>query len=205
GIACADTVTIDGHKQLYLPMGVGITLFKDPGMARAIEKVANYIIRANSRDLGKRSLEGSRPDRATLLHASLHIIGRRGYEYLIDEGIRKALYMADRIRRRPEFELIYEPQVNILNYRYLPEPFRMKVRQGEIGAAENREINAVNEQLQKSQRKAGANFVSRTVLDCTKYDVPIVALRAVIANPLTKESDIDAVLEEQLRIASPIR
>jgi putative pyridoxal-dependent aspartate 1-decarboxylase len=204
GIACADTVTIDGHKQLYLPMGVGITLFKDPSMAQAIEKVANYIIRANSRDLGKRSLEGSRPDRATLLHASLHIIGRRGYEYLIDEGIRKAEYMADCIRRLPEFELIYEPRINILNYRYLPETLRKKVRKGDIGAAENLEINAVNEKLQKSQRRTGSSFVSRTVLDCTKYSVPIVALRAVIANPLTKESDIDAVLEEQIRIASSI-
>jgi glutamate decarboxylase len=61
-----------------------------------------------------------------------------------------------------------------------------------------------NERLQKAQRQAGRSFVSRTTLDITHYgnELPIVALRAVIANPLTTESDIDTVLNEQIVLAA---
>src|SRR5262249_45749710 len=40
GIERADSVTIDGHKQLYLPLGIGLVLFRQPRFARAIEKHA---------------------------------------------------------------------------------------------------------------------------------------------------------------------
>ena len=92
GIERADSVTFDGHKQLYLPMGIGMVLFRDPKIADCIEKQAHYIVRPGSFDLGRRSLEGSRPGMVLLLHAALNLIGRRGYEALVDEGIRKAQY-----------------------------------------------------------------------------------------------------------------
>jgi len=94
GIEQADSVTIDGHKQLYLPLGVGILVFRNPFLAQAIQKQARYIVRATSIDLGKRALEGSRPANALLLHAALHLVGPQGYEFLIDEGIRKTRYFA---------------------------------------------------------------------------------------------------------------
>ena len=101
GIRRADTVTIDGHKQLYLPVGIGMTLFRDPATAKATEKQARYIIRPNSADLGRRTLEGSRQNAALYLHAGLSLIGARGYEYLIDEGINKAAYMAGKVSSNP--------------------------------------------------------------------------------------------------------
>ena len=61
GIERADSVTIDGHKQLYVPLGIGLVLFRDPDTARSIEQQARYTIRAGSGDLGRRSIEGSRP------------------------------------------------------------------------------------------------------------------------------------------------
>jgi glutamate decarboxylase len=60
GIERADTVTFDGHKQLYLPLGIGMLFLRDPALAASIEKHAQYTSRAGSADLGKRSLEGSR-------------------------------------------------------------------------------------------------------------------------------------------------
>src|SRR3954451_17615957 len=101
GIEQADSVTIDGHKQLYVPVGTGVVSFRDPLAARAIEKEAAYILRPGSMHLGRRSVEGSRPAHALFLHAALHLIGRRGFEYLIDRGIEIAQYMADAVRDRP--------------------------------------------------------------------------------------------------------
>lgn len=206
GIALADSVTIDGHKQLYLPVGTGMVVLRDPHLAKVIEKHARYIVRAGSRDLGRRALEGSRPGAALFLHAAFHILGQEGYEYLIDEGIRKAQYLASAIQQRPEFELLSEPETNILVYRYLPELLRERARKEELTLSENCEINIFNEHLQRTQRQRGNSFVSRTTIHTTPYgkDVPVVALRAVLANPQTTEENIDAVLDEQVRIAAEL-
>ena len=204
GIERADSVTIDGHKQLYLPMGLGMILLADPYLARNIEKQARYIVRPGSIDLGKRTLEGSRPGMSLFLNAALNIIGRQGYEFLIDSSLRKTAYMAEAIRARPEFELLNEPAMNILTYRYLPETFRRSAAHARLGKADQEKINQFNQYLQKVQRRAGQNFVSRTTLLNTVYgkETPITALRVVLANPLTTEADIDAVLDDQMSIAA---
>jgi glutamate decarboxylase len=206
GIERADSVTIDAHKQLYTPMGIGIVLLSNAALAKMIEKQARYIIRSGSADLGRRALEGSRPAMTLFLHAALNILGSRGYELLVDEGIRKAQYMAASIRRRSEFEVLIEPEINILTYRYLPEEFREKAAQGALNKADNFTIDRVNETLQRMQRKAGRNFVSRTKVEGTRQsDASIVALRAVIANPLTTERGIDEVLNEQVELAESVK
>lgn len=207
GIEQADTVVIDGHKQFYLPMGIGMLLLRNPHLAQAIEKQASYIVRRGSFDLGRRALEGSRPGMVLLLHAALHLIGRRGYEYLIDEGIRKTQFMAELIRSRSEFELLSEPMINIALYRYIPERWRVRAASGQLTESDNLAINQFNECLQKTQRRAGRTFVSRTTKNTTRYgpDAAVVALRAVIANPLTMEADIEAVLDDQCAIAAALQ
>lgn len=204
GIERADSVTIDGHKQLYVPMGLGMLLLKEPRAAVAIEKQAPYIIRAGSPDLGRRSLEGSRPASVLYLHAALRLLGHAGYAHLIDEGIRKTRYLADTVRARPEFELMGEPEMNILNYRYVPTALRERLRQGELTQAEHEHLSRFNERLQEAQSSAGRTFVSRTTLRSTHHgqERPMAVLRAVLANPLTAERHIDAVLEDQVRIAA---
>lgn len=206
GIEKADSVTIDGHKQLYLPMGIGMVFFRDPHIATAIEKQASYTMRKGSFDLGKRALEGSRPGMALFLHAGLNLLGLKGYEFLIDEGIRKTQYMADRICSMPEFELLAEPDTNLLLYRYIPEPLRELVAKKQLTEIDNQLINNFNECLQKKQRQIGNTFISRTTKSATSLgkEIPVIALRAVIANPLTKEEDIDAVLNDQIQIAAKI-
>lgn len=206
GIERADSVTIDGHKQLYLPMGLGMVLLKEPRAAATIEKQAPYIIRANSPDLGRRSLEGSRPAVVLYLHAALHLLGRRGFAHLIDEGIRKTRYLANLIRAQPELELLGEPAMNILNYRYVPAALRERVRQGALEPAEDEALSRFNERLQEAQSRAGRTFVSRTTLRHLRagQDRPLSALRVVLANPLTTERHLCAVLEDQLRIASTL-
>jgi glutamate decarboxylase len=200
GIERADSVTIDGHKQMYTPMGTGMAIFRQPTLARAIEKQARYIVRKGSYDLGRRSLEGSRPANALYLHACLSILGRKGYELLIEAGIRKARYLYEQVQTRPEFEPIVAPQMNIFTYRYLPEWARARAKTLELTRDEQLTINSVNQHLQRLQRNSGSSFVSRTTLETTKYgrNMPIVVLRSVLANPLTTEADIDAVLDEQL-------
>ncbi len=203
GINRADSVTIDAHKQLYVPMGAGMVLFKDPHSLSAIEHHANYILRHGSKDLGSHTLEGSRPGKAMLVHAGLSIIGRKGYELLIDLGIEKALSFADLINTHPNFELITAPELNILTYRYNPAWLQEKMAR--LDKEQLQQINLlldfITQEVQKRQREAGKTFVSRTRLRLARYHgEQISVFRSVLANPLTTTEILTAVLEEQCAI-----
>ena len=202
GIERADSVTIDAHKQLYVPMGAGMVVFKDPTALSAIKHHANYILRHGSKDLGSHTLEGSRPGKALLVHAGLSIIGRKGYGFLIDMGIEKAKTFAEMVRRHPNFELTSTPELNILTYRYCPVHIQQTLRRATEEQCQriNQLLDMVNQLLQKDQREAGKTFVSRTRLRVRDYDQQISVLRVVLANPLTTEEILDSVLREQCTI-----
>ena len=204
GIERADSVTIDAHKQLYVPMGAGMVLFKSPDALQAIEHHANYILRHGSKDLGSHTLEGSRPGKALLVHAGLSIIGRKGYELLIDLGIERARQFAALIEQHPNFELITVPELNILTYRFNPGwlqavlPSLAEALQVRI----NLIIDQIVQEVQKRQREAGKTFVSRTRLWSQRYPASqqITVFRSVLANPLTTEQILSEVLDEQCAI-----
>jgi glutamate decarboxylase len=202
GIEQADSVTIDAHKQLYVPMGAGMVIFKDPTAVSAIEHHAAYILRHGSKDLGSHTLEGSRPGKALLVHGGLSIMGRKGYELLIDLGIERARTFAELINQHPDFELTSEPELNILTYRYCPADVQQKLETAD--SVEQSRVNALLDQicqlLQKYQREAGKTFVSRTRLRMSRYGEEITVLRSVLANPLTTNEILLSVLSEQCEI-----
>lgn len=200
GIETADSITIDGHKQLYTPMGCGMVLFNDPYSALSIRKTANYIIRNDSLDAGKFSAEGSRPASVIFLHACLTILGREGYEALIDRNCETTMLMAKRINESEDFELIVPPNSNILLYRWIPPHLRVRWENDQLSFEDNQEINQANLELQALIAKKGESFVSRTTIFCTKYQMMTVVLRVVIANPNTSLSHIDFALEEQRKL-----
>lgn len=204
GIEKADSVTIDAHKQLYVPMGAGLVLFKDPTLVSAIEHHAEYIIRKGSKDLGSYTLEGSRPGMAMLVQSGLKIIGRSGYEMLIEQGIEKARTFADMISADKHFEVVSEPELNILTYRYLPPFVREKLQHcSEREYDEIHEVlNRLTKRIQKTQRARGKSFVSRTSLTPDQFGRrKTVVFRVVLANPLTNVDILQSVLKEQKHIA----
>lgn len=207
GIEHADTVTMDGHKQLYVPMGCGLLFFRDPSLSELIRKTAGYIIRPDSFDLGKFSLEGSRPANAIHLHSNLHILGVRGYELLVDRSHRMTMYMAQLVRESVEFELLVDPpHSNILLYRYVGVSHKQALTKSQaqlftFSPTENTTLDRINTQLQEEQKRRGKTFVSRTTIRSpfARHGTAcrLVALRVVIANPLTYEKDVDRVIEDQ--------
>ncbi|AEA78260.1 putative pyridoxal-dependent aspartate 1-decarboxylase [Vibrio cholerae] len=204
GVELADSVTIDAHKQLYIPMGAGMVLFKDPNAMRSIEHHAQYILRQGSKDLGSHTLEGSRSGMAMLVYASMHIISRPGYQLLIDQSIEKARYFADLIDAQTDFELVSQPELCLLTYRYLPAHVRMALEksQGVQRAQLNELLNELTKFIQKKQRETGKSFVSRTQLNPHQWDkLATIVFRVVLANPLTTKEILHNVLDEQREIA----
>lgn len=203
GIESADSVTIDGHKQFYMPMSAGMVFFKDPTALDTIVYHANYVNRLGSVDLGIKSISGSREANSLILDAALKIMGSQGYALLIEHGIETARAFADEVRSRPNFELVTAPVLNILTYRVFPFPMKGQFAQGnplqkkEITAT----LNKINRTVQRLQREAGKSFVSRTTLKID--DLPeeeIVVLRCVIMNPMTTLTIIKEILDEQEEI-----
>ncbi|WJG09148.1 pyridoxal-dependent aspartate 1-decarboxylase PanP [Aliiglaciecola sp. LCG003] len=196
GIDRADSVTLDAHKQMYVPMGAGMVVFKDPGDSNAVRHHAQYILRAGSKDLGATTLEGSRNGMAMMVYASFNIFGRQGYELLIDHSIKKANIFAEMIEQHPNFELVTAPTLALLTYRIKPE-FVV-----EPSEAENEILDRLTVIVQKQQREAGKSFVSRTRLAVEKYGSQIITVfRVVLANPLTTKQDLKNILQEQLDFA----
>ena len=200
GIRRADSVTLDAHKQLYVPVGAGMVVFKDVQALSAVEHHANYVIRRGSRDIGKHTLEGTRPGMAMLVHSALRIIGKRGYELLIDLGIDKAAQFAGMIGADPDFEVVSPPVLNLLTYRYVPRAMRAALSNGSAAerVAANEAVSALNESIQKEQRAGGKTFVSRTRLETVAHAGQVLTVfRVVLANPLTTTKILADILEEQ--------
>ena len=200
GIEQADSVTIDGHKQFYMPMGCGMVYFRDPQSMDAVAYHAAYINRPGSVDLGIKSLEGSRAANALILGSALDIMGSGGYAVLIDHGIDTARKFAREIEQRDLFELTTPPTLNILTYRICPPEFKQQLGSADPAVRKRacQDINQINVRVQRQQREAGQSFVSRTTLPAEPGEAEgRVVLRAVIMNPMTDETIVRAILDEQ--------
>jgi len=197
GIDGADSVTIDGHKQLMLPIGSGMLFLKSPALSEVVRHHAPYAVRPTSLDQGRFTLEGTRPAASLYLHAALHLIGRDGYDLMLSASLARARQMAQLLEEAGSFELASPPVMNILLYRYIPAALRGRPP----GPEENRRINDFNVLLQKRQRQVGTSFVSRTQRALRRYpEQPLTLMRAVLLNPLTSERDIQMLIEDQQRI-----
>ncbi|NOX34013.1 MAG: putative pyridoxal-dependent aspartate 1-decarboxylase [Deltaproteobacteria bacterium] len=200
GIERADSVTIDCHKQFYMPMTSGMVYFKDPKALDQIVYHARYVNRPGSVDLGIKTLEGSREANSLILDSALKIMGAKGYALMIEHGIETAGQFARMIRQRPLFQLVTPPQLNILTYRVVPLDIQKKLKTADRKKRQklNAVLDDINIKIQRIQREAGFSFVSRTRLKAFRDDHHnTVVLRCVIMNPMTTVDILDEILDEQ--------
>ncbi len=200
GIELADSVTIDGHKQFYMPMSCGMIYFKEPEVMNQIAYHANYVNRPGSVDLGIKSLAGTREANSLILDSALKIMGSKGYALLLEHGIEIARAFAETINQREHFQLITAPELNILTYRFCPEYFQKALLLGDPESIKvtNKKLNAINRTIQRIQREAGKSFVSRTTLNFTgEPDAGIIVFRCCLMNPLTDMNILNKILDEQ--------
>ena len=120
GIDQADSVSIDAHKLLYCPMAMGIVLFRNEKDLNLIKQTSRYIIRRNSVDTGRFTIEGSRPFSCLKPWAALKIIGREGYGLLFRRARESTFNMIDILEEANSFELLNTPELFILTYRFVP-------------------------------------------------------------------------------------
>ncbi len=222
GIEMADSATIDAHKLLYCPMSMGVVLFRNEKDLKLIKQSSKYIIRKNSVDTGRFTVEGSRAFSALKPWAALKIIGRDGYGLLL-RGAKESTNILKRILDKcGNFETLNEPDLFILTYRFIPEKARRdllfleKSRKKVKSTKEKKQIrdklrklnhlvNGLNIKLHKELRRDDSTFVSRTTLESTRYrPQEIVVLRAVLINPLIDEKILREIVGTHNRLGLEI-
>jgi glutamate decarboxylase len=218
GIEEADSVSIDAHKLLYCPMSMSLVLFRNEKDLNLVKRSSRYVIRRDSVDMGRFTVEGSRPFAGLKPWAALKIIGREGYGILFNSARENTRSLREILEAGGNFEILNSPELFILIYRFVPEAVgeilragqqerertRNKMRKKSLERAirkVNHVMNALNIKLHKALRLDDNTFVSRTTLESTPYRPQnIVVLRAVPINPLTTPSILGEIVETQNRI-----
>ena len=128
GIAEADSVSLDPHKWLYLPVGTGCVLYRDARAARAaFGETAEYI-----RTVGLEQDEAfaywdygpelSRPFRALPLWMLIKSVGVRALAEAIEENLACARHFAELVEARADVEML-AAGLSIFCFRYRPAGF----------------------------------------------------------------------------------
>ncbi|MBN1104646.1 MAG: glutamate decarboxylase, partial [Deltaproteobacteria bacterium] len=172
--------------------------------------------RRNSVDMGRFTIEGSRPFASLKPWAALKIIGRQGYGLLFKRAKENTEALKQTLEGSGNFEILNTPELFILIYRFVPRHVREQIQEWQ---ARNRSagkgkrdmersmrkvnyiINALNIKLHKALRLDDTTFVSRTTLESTRYRPQnISVLRACLINPLTDQDILEEVVETQNRL-----
>jgi putative pyridoxal-dependent aspartate 1-decarboxylase len=200
GIALADSVVIDGHKLLGLTMGHGMVVFKEKESLDAILHHAHYIVRTTSRDLGRFTLEGSRPFNAFKLWFTGKSIGRGGIARRVEQAHNNAKVFEKCLLAYDCFQLTSALETTILTYRYLPawvELLKLE-EDSKLRMWLHDTLNLVNQEIQEIGRREAPGFISRTVLESVAGAHGLVTVfRAIPIHSSTTESHIHTLLRWQ--------
>jgi glutamate/tyrosine decarboxylase-like PLP-dependent enzyme len=198
GLEDADSVALDPHKWLYLPVDCGCLLYRDPAAARSAFTLGADYTRVLEREPDEAFAfwdygpELSRRFRALKVWMLLAHAGARVLTEAIEANLDCARYLAGLIEASPEFELLAPVELSIVCFRYLPTEARTTRKRSE---AEERELDCFNEKLMVALQRGGSSYLSNASLHGR------FALRGCVLNYLTTRQDMERLLDDVRRAA----
>src|SRR4029077_20663418 len=174
-----DSITIDFHKLFWQPIPCSAFLLRDAQHFEAIKLYADYLNPESHEEEGipnlvTTSLLPSRRFDALKLWISFQAVGREKLGSMIDRTVRLAAHAADVIRRTPRFELICEPQLSTVVFRYVPR-----------SAVDAHSFNAELKQILFNEGVAVVGVTRVRDVGCLKF---------TCMNPTTSEEQIEALI-----------
>jgi glutamate/tyrosine decarboxylase-like PLP-dependent enzyme len=124
GLERADSVTVDGHKWLNLPNGIGFAFLRDRQLHHeTFAGSAGYLTRApdSGDDLHEYGVEASRPWRGAATWAALKSLGSEGVADLIRRSCDVARELGRLVEGTPRLELTAPVVSCVTCFRYRPE------------------------------------------------------------------------------------
>jgi len=196
GLERAQSVAIDPHKWLSVPVECGCALVYDKQLLReTFSLVPVYIQMEEGKGFAglpwfsEYGFQQTRGFRALKLWMILQSIGRQGLAQRIIRHNALAQHLASLIDTAPDFERLAPVTLSIVCFRYVPSAL-----QGDEGA-----IEQLNRAIIPFVQAGGEAFITGTVLR-RKF-----TLRACILHDATTEADVAALLDIVQRAGETIR
>jgi glutamate/tyrosine decarboxylase-like PLP-dependent enzyme len=190
GVDQADSVISDGHKWLNVPYDCGFAFVPDARLLNAVFGMgAPYFpaTEADHPDFLYLAPEMSRRARSLAVWATLAAYGRSGYRAMVERHVALAKRLARQVEASPDFELLADPPLNVVCFRYRPPS-------GGYDA-----LDDLNRRLGEAIIADGRVYFGTTVY------AGKVAFRPAITNWRTTEPDIDAILPVTRELAESLQ
>ena len=175
GLERADSITMDPHKWLYCPMGVGCVLIRDADNLEAAFSAEGHYLKdlpVDEINFLNRGPELSRPARVLSAWMVIRSVGLEGLQYQVEEDLRLARLAAQLLCEDDRLE-VSQPELSIV-------PFRHRLQPGESEPDRARR----DIELMEATLASGDLMLSTTRLGETS------TLRLVVMNHRTGDDDV---------------
>ena len=204
--ARADSIALDPHKWLYLPIDCGCVLYRDPAAARAtFAHDAEYTRVLDSAPaeafvFWEYGPELSRRFRALKVWMTLRAVGVAPLRAAVENDLACAAALAERIDASDDFERLAEVELSIVCFRHLPAAARRGLATASPAdrAGIERRLDAWNERLLVALQRDGSSYISNAAVRGR------FALRACIMNHRTTLADMDVLLADLRRLGATL-
>ena len=198
GLERADSVVFDAHKMMFVPAVCALVFYRNKkNRFRAFEQKAPYLFDPSAPDMseydnGVVTFECTKRSAALGLWGALSIFGFELFEQLVDRVFLVAQNLFDLLDDAKEFEVVGEPQANIVVFRYFPEGVQ---RDENLASDECKlKVSQLQLRLRRAMLESGFGYLTQTALQDQIY------LRCTIMNPLTEVSHLAELLAELRRL-----
>ncbi len=178
-LSIVDSLALDPHKWLYVPVDAGLVLLRDGAAARDAFSLVPPYLRTDDDPAGaggpvwfsEFGFDQTRPFRALKVWAQLRHLGLDGYRELIARDIAVADRMAAAVAAAPELELLAHG-LSVVCFRCAPAD------------------DELNRRVLTKLQLGGRAFLAGTTVN------GVFALRACVVNPRMGGGDAEAIVDE---------
>ncbi len=190
GIERADSVIVDFHKMLMCPALVTGLVFKNGDHSyQTFAQKASYLWAKEDKEwynLGKRTFECTKDMMALKVYALLQTHGTQLFGHIVERLFGMGKIFAELLKGRDGFELLTEPDCNIVCFRYVRPD------------VDNERLNSLNQSIRDRLLADGRYFIVQASIGGTLY------LRTTLMNVFTESVHLERLLEVIEEVAGEV-
>jgi aromatic-L-amino-acid/L-tryptophan decarboxylase len=186
GMARADSLALDPHKWLSVPVECGCVLVRDGGLLRdTFSLVPPYLRTEEGKGFGglpwfsEYGVQQTRGFRALKLWMVLQQLGRAGVAALVERQLGLAQRLASLIDAAPDLERMAPVDLSIVAFRYVPATL----------AGDDTRLDALNKRVMEQVQADGAAFLTNTLIR------ERFALRACVLHYASTDDDVRTLVD----------
>ena len=183
GIERADSIAVDFHKLYYQPISCGAFLLRDSDDFEWMARNAAYLNPEEHDEVGvpnlvAKSVQTTRRFDALKPYVAFRALGRTGLAKLVDQTLELADEAAALVDAAEDFELLHDPTLNAVVFRYHPHD-----------GVDDGTVSRLNAAVQRELLRDGRAIVARTEVD------GVTSLKFTLLNPTATLDDVAAMLD----------